>query len=226
MKTRGFLQASEAELKEEICRVMKLLYYRGLVSALGGNVSARVPGSKEFWITPSGVFKGALKPEDLIKLDLEGKRIEGSMKPSIEWPMHAAIYRARPDVNAVVHAHNPYTLGLTLAGIELKPVSIEAIMLIGKKVEVLPFAFPGTEKLARLVGKHVAKGAKALILRNHGVVAIGTNLLEAEAVVEVLEEISISQYIALSLGKEPPMVPVESTELFEGTQEAEQDIRS
>jgi len=208
-----FSLVSEDELKEEICRVMRALYERGLITALGGNVSARVPGAKEFWITPSGVFKGAVEPDDLVKLDLEGNIVEGILRPSIERLMHAAIYRVRPDVNAVVHAHNPYTLGLALAGVELKPVSDEAVMVL-RRVEIVPFAFPGTDKLANLVAEYAAKGARALVLQNHGVVAMGANLLEAEAIVETMEEVAIAQYVAMSLGKEPRTIPEKDVELY------------
>ena len=202
---------SEDELKKEICRVMKALYQRGLVSALGGNVSARMPGAKEFWITPSGVFKGAVEPKDLVKLDLRGNIIDGRLRPSIEWPTHAAVYRVRPDVNAIVHAHNPFTLGLALAGIGIKPISVEAVMMLGK-VEIVPFAFPGTNELAKLVEKYAQSGARALILQNHGVLAMASNLVEAEAVAEVLEEVSIAQYVAMSLGKEPLTIPERDVE--------------
>ena len=204
---------TEEELKEEICRVMKALYNRGLVSALGGNVSARIPGSNEFWITPSGVFKGDLAPEDLVKLDLDGNIVEGLLKPSIESPFHAAIYKARPDVNAVVHAHNPYTLGLALAGIPIKPITVEEVMVL-RKVEVVPFAFPGTEELAKLVGEAASKGARAIILQNHGIVALGSNLIEAEAIAETLEEVAVAQFVCYALGKEPPLIPEKELELY------------
>jgi len=69
---------------------------------LSDNISARVPGSNEFWITPSGIFKGELNPDDLVKLDLDGNIIDGFLRPSIEWPLHAAIYRVRQD-DALVH---------------------------------------------------------------------------------------------------------------------------
>jgi len=84
----------EEQIKKDICKVMRNLFERGLVSALGGNVSARVPGAKEFWITPSGIFKGELTPDDLIKLDFDGNIVEGIGRPSIEWPLHAAIYKS------------------------------------------------------------------------------------------------------------------------------------
>ncbi len=204
---------SEDEIKSEITRVMKALYERGLVSALGGNVSARVPGANEFWITPSGVFKGAVNVDDLVKVDLDGNVVEGVLRPSTETPFHAAIYKVRPDVNAVIHAHNPVTLGLALAGVNLKPISVEAIMTL-RKVEVVPFAFPGTDQLAKLVSEAALKGARAIILMNHGVVGMGANLLEAEAVVETLEEVAMAQFVAMALGKEPPVIPEKDVELY------------
>lgn len=204
---------SEEEIKREIIRVIKVLYERGMITALGGNVSARLPGRNEFWITPSQVFKGALTVEDIVKVDLDGNLIEGYLKPSIETPMHAAIYKVRPEVNAVVHAHNPYTLGIALAGIPILPITDEAVILL-RKVEVVPFGFPGTDKLANYVSEALKKGAKAIILQNHGVVGIGYNLLEAEAIVELMEAISKIIFMCYVLGKKPPLIPEEDIELF------------
>ena len=209
----GLSLGSEEDLKKEIIRVMRALYERGLVSALGGNVSARLPGASEFWITPSGVFKGALTEDDLVKVDLDGNVVEGFLRPSTETPFHAAIYKVRPDVNAVVHAHNPITLGLALAGVNIKPISVEAVMTL-RKVEVVPFAFPGTDQLAKLVAEAALKGARAIILMNHGVIGMGANLLEAEAVVETLEEVATAQFVAMALGKEPPTIPERDVELY------------
>ncbi|MEM1561313.1 MAG: class II aldolase/adducin family protein, partial [Ignisphaera sp.] len=193
------LEIPEEQIKNDICKVMKNLFSRGLVSALGGNVSARIPNSKEFWITPSGIYKGELVPDDLIKLDLDGNIVDGFGRPSIEWPIHAAIYRVRQDVNAVVHAHNPVTLGLALAGIGLKPITVEAVMVL-RRIEIVPFAFPGTDQLAKLVAEKAALGTRALILQNHGIIAMGANLYEAEAVAETLEEVAMAQFVSMALG--------------------------
>ena len=205
--------SKEEEVKKEICRVIGSLYRRGLITALGGNVSARLPGAQEFWITPSGVFKGGLTPNDLVKLDLECNVVEGVLKPSIEAPFHAAIYRVRSDVNAVVHAHNPFVVGLNLAGVPIKPITVEGVIVL-KRIDVIPFAFPGTDKLAKLVEEAISKGGKALILQNHGVVAVGVNLVEAEAIVEALEEVAIAQFVCYALGKEPPLIPKEEVEIY------------
>jgi len=204
---------SEEEIKREIIRVMKVLYTRGLISALGGNVSARLPNSKEIWITPSGIFKGDLHDEDLVKIDLDGNVIEGFMRPSIEWPLHVAIYKKRPDVNAIVHAHNPFTTGLAIAGIELKPITVESVITL-RKVPIVPYAYPGTDELAELVAKHI-EGARALILQNHGVIGVGYNLVEAETIVETLEEVAITQFVALltSEKKKLRLIPYKDREL-------------
>lgn len=207
-----FTFGSEEELKEEICKTMRRLFNRGLISALGGNISARLPNANEFWITPSGVFKGELEPEDLVKVSLEGNVIEGFLRPSVETPFHAAIYRRRADVSAVIHSHNPITTGLALAGIEIKPVTIEAAAVL-RRVKVVPWAFPGTERLARLIGEHI-EGARALVLMNHGVIGVGSNLLEAEAIVETLEEVATAQFIASLFRRDIPLIPEEDMELI------------
>lgn len=202
---------SEEKLKEEICRVMRRLFNRGLVSALSGNISARLPGANEFWITPSGVFKGEIESEDLLKVNLDGKVISGVLKPSIETPFHATIYRKRTDVNAIIHSHNPIATGLALAGIEIKPVTVEAAIIL-RKVKIVPWAPPGTDKLANLIGEHIVD-SRALILMNHGVIGVGRNLLEAEAIVEALEEASLIQFIALLFRKDLPIIPEEDTRI-------------
>ncbi len=110
-------QSSEEKLKTELAACVRGLFAKGLVSSGGGNHSARMPGSNEIWITPSGYPRSHTRPEDLIKIDLNGNVLAGSLRPSIEVPFHTEIYKRRPDVNAVVHTHSPYTQGITLAGV-------------------------------------------------------------------------------------------------------------
>jgi len=191
--------SEELTVKEDICKTMAALYGRGLIAATGGNVSARISGMKEFWITPSRIFKGELDTPSLVKINLEGNVIEGYEKPSAEIPMHRAIYKNRQDVNAVIHAHNPVATGLALAGIEIEPVTIEAVLTLGK-VPIVPFTYPGTESLARAVVKYLP-GVRALILQNHGVVGLGFDLVEAKTIVETLEEVAQTQWVAYHFGK-------------------------
>jgi len=185
------------DLRLELTKVMRILYERKYISSLSGNASVREPGSSEFWITPSGVFKGALKPSDIIKMNVDGRVLEGRLKPSSEWRFHAAIYRKRKDVNAVIHAHNPITVGLTMAGITIKPVTAEGILFL-RKIKIIPYAPPGSQELAGKVAKGI-EDCNALILERHGVIAVGRNLVEAEVIVETLEDEALIHFITYIL---------------------------
>ncbi len=190
--------SEDAELRREIARVARRLYERKLISALAGNVSARPRGASYFWITPSGVFKGELSEVSLIKVDLEGSILEGSLRPSIEWRMHALIYKRREDVSAVVHAHNPVATALSALG-EGVFAEVEESILVGK-VAVVPPAPPGSLELAEMVADAIAeRRASLVVLQRHGVVAIGESPLEAEARVEALEEAAVSLALEILL---------------------------
>jgi L-fuculose-phosphate aldolase len=188
--------------QKEIVKTMRLLYEKNLITPTGGNVSARVRGSDSFWITPTGHFKGALKLRDLVKVTLEGKR-SGRLKPSVETPLHLEIYRTRNDVSAVIHAHNPITLGATLAGIEIKPVTPEGVIFVGE-VPVAPFETPGTEDLAHRVVE-ILKSHQVAVMQNHGVVAVGRNLLEALNRLEIVEMTALIMTVAHIWGATPSL---------------------
>jgi L-fuculose-phosphate aldolase len=178
-------KGNELILKEEIVKTMGRLYDKNLVTPTGGNVSARLHGSHHFWVTPSGQFKGALKARDIVKVALEGKGFLGRLRPSVETPLHSKIYHVRNDVCAVIHAHSPVTLGVTLAGIEIKPVTPEGVLFVGE-VPVAEFETPGTEDLADRVVE-MLKSHQVAVMQNHGVVAVGRNLLEALNRLEIVE---------------------------------------
>jgi len=199
MEDRGKFLSQDEGLKQEIVRMTSLLYDRGLITAVGGNVSARNAGAKEFWITPSNLFKKDVTPGDLVKCDLQAKVVKGLMKPSIETPFHAAIFRRREDVNAVVHAHNPIATALGVAGVEIEPVTMEGALLLGE-VPIVPFKNPGTSALAEAVAEHIV-GHRALILKNHGVIGVGYELVEAMSAVEILEEAATIMYVSKIFGK-------------------------
>jgi len=187
----------EEEIKAEICNVMKNLYEKNLVASLGGNVSARLPGKEYFWITPTTKFKAGLKPEDLLKVSVNGELIEGKLRPSSETKFHAAIYFVRNDVNAVVHAHNPISTALASLGIEIKPITVNAVLTLGK-LKVLEYETPGSKELAEKIRANVGN-SNVLILGNHGVVGLGKDLAEAANFVEMLEEVSKINLIAFLL---------------------------
>ena len=119
------------QIKQEICEVGHRLYAHGFVAANDGNISVKV-GENEFYCTPTGVSKGSLTPDMIIKIDAEGNKIEGNLNPSSEIKMHLRVFRERPDVNAVVHAHPPVATAFTVAGIPLdRYILPEAVLTIG-----------------------------------------------------------------------------------------------
>ncbi|RLE50688.1 MAG: class II aldolase/adducin family protein [Candidatus Methanomethylicota archaeon] len=187
------------KLKEKLISGLNTLHLKGLITGIEGNISVRIAGFDQMWITPSGPYKPWIKEEDLIRMKFDGEVVEGRHKPSIEWKMHAEIYKRRNDVNAIVHAHNPFTLGLTLAGVNLEPITAEAALIIDKLGKVA-FAYPGSEELAKKVGEEFEKGKNAVILENHGVVCSGTTLEEALSIAEVLEEVAIALFVSKMLG--------------------------
>lgn len=180
-------------IKQDIVTVMRNLYRRGLVSALSGNISVRVPNSNHIWITPSGIYKAEIKTDDIIKMDLNGNIIEGHHKPSSEWRFHVAIYKTRPDIMAVVHTHNLHVLILDLLNMKLDPELLVESRYYIKGIEYVPIAEPGSEQLARYVAEKLSDNVNVLVLRNHGVVALGTNIYEAETIAETIEDLAIVQ---------------------------------
>jgi len=173
------------DLWEELCRVCRLLYDRGYVAGHDGNVSLRLPDGN-LLLTPSGVSKGRLEPEMLVVCDLEGNVLEGDRYPSSETPMHLEVYRQRPDVGAVVHAHPVMATAFSVCrkGLE-EPFLIETISGLGA-VPVAPYALPSTHEVPESIRPFV-KDHNAVLLANHGALTWGRDLWEAFGRMEVLE---------------------------------------
>ncbi|MBC7227971.1 MAG: class II aldolase/adducin family protein, partial [Thermoflexales bacterium] len=191
--------------RAEMVRAINELYQLGLITATGGNVSVRLEGREECWITPSQLYKGDLRPELMVRIDLAGNVLEENVPaPSSEWPMHTAIYRARPGVGAVVHAHAPYATILALSGLPFLPITTEAAFL--GEVPVVPFIMPGTRELAEAVVKAMGKSPVCL-LQNHGVVVAATSLRRACNILEVVERTAQLIWGCYAVGKKPPTLP-------------------
>src|SRR5512136_1973698 len=141
-------KASESRLRRDLVEVCRRLHDRRLVGAGEGNVSCRLPGGR-LLVTPSGANKGHLRPSDLVVVDRSGAAVRGRGRPSTELAMHLAAYAARPDVQAVVHAHPLTAVAFTVAGTpppnDLLP---EAVLVLGS-IAVAPFATPGTDEVPR-----------------------------------------------------------------------------
>ncbi len=193
----------EQQLREEICLVGKEMYQYKFVDGTAGNISARLD-SNHILITPSGLSKGFMKPEQLIIIDMDGNRVDhidetARLNPSTETPMHLEAYKRRSDVNGVVHAHPPYAVALTMAGINMQTYTIpEAIILLGA-VPNAPYATPATpedrEVIEQLVVNH-----DAIMLSFHGSLTVGKDVWQAFMRLETLEHTAHLTYLVHQLG--------------------------
>ena len=167
----------------------------GFTSPVSGNHSFRIQNKNAMWITPSGIPRYNLQVKDLVKVQLEtGKSVDGSrLKPSIEWYMHVSIYKKLgKEVNAIIHTHSPYTLGIAISTDNLQHVIEEAKIVVGNPV-IIPNKPSGSIELANTVSKafenYTKEGqVRAVIIRNHGVVSVGEDIHTARTVIEALEE--------------------------------------
>ena len=141
------------------------------------------------WITPSGIPRYNLKEKDLVKVNLETMKARGRLKPSTEWHMHEAVYKRLEDINAIVHTHSPYTLAIAISQYEysFQHIIEEAKMIVGDPV-IISNKPSGSIDLASAVSESFDKKTRAVIIKNHGVVAVGKHIHQARAVIESLEE--------------------------------------
>ena len=200
------------EEREAVCRVGKLLYDRGYVAANDGNISVRV-GEGRRLITPSGVSKGRMTPDMLLVTDLDGTVIEGNRHPSSEGKMHLEVYRGRPDVNAVVHAHPPVSTAFAVCrrGLET-PYLSELVAGLGQVPCTPSFAMLSTEEVPQSVRPYLADH-NALLLANHGALAWGGDLWEAFDRLETVEHTAKIVLNAQLLGGGIPLTEEEVVRL-------------
>ena len=176
---------SPFEIKKEICDIGKRIYDHGFVAANDGNISVKV-GPNEYYCTPTGVSKGYMTPDMIIKIDGEGNKIDGRLNPSSEIKMHMRVYKERPDVNAVVHAHPPVATAFTVAGVELDQYILpEAILTIGN-VPTCDYGMPSTMEIPESLMPYIQKH-DAFLLKNHGALTVGNTLIRACFTMEEVE---------------------------------------
>ena len=186
------------DIRDEVVRTVEEMYAHGLITSTGGNVSVRIPGKDEMWITPNSSFKGALRPDMLVRVDLEGNPMGDSpYAPSSERMIHCAVYRNSPNVGAVIHSHAPKATILGLAGLPFLPISTEAAFI--GEIPRVPFIMPGTVELADAV----------VIMQNHGLIVGGQNLRHAMDMTLIIEQTADNLIACHMLGKTPPVLPDE-----------------
>ena len=179
-------------LSEQIAYFMCRLYKCGLTTTSGGNISARC-GDKVL-ITPSATDKGRMTADQIGTLDMDCNIVGKNFKPTIESRMHMGIYKRRPDVQAVVHAHPVYASAFAASKrrISIKYLA-EAFVVLGK-IAYAPYACMGSNELAQIVGD-AAEKSDCIVMRNHGIIALGKNLLQAFDRLEVLENAAKTTFI-------------------------------
>jgi L-fuculose-phosphate aldolase len=191
---------SEKRHRREICAAGRWIHERHFAPATDGNLSVRLDGWRVL-TTPTCVSKGMMKPEDLVVTDLQGARISGKRSPSTELAMHLLIYRLRPDVGAICHAHPPIATGFAAAGLALdKPILSEAVFALGC-VPLAAYGTPGTTELCDSI-EPLLRDYDAILLANHGVVTWGPDLLTAFFRMETVEHFAEVALVTRLLGQQ------------------------
>lgn len=199
-------------VKADIVEVGRRLYMKGLVAASDGNISARI-GNDRIVATPTGLSKGYMSPEMMITLNMDGKKLCGTLKPSSELKMHLEVYRQRPDVLAVVHAHPPVATAFAVAGKALdSPVLPEIILTVGT-VPLAAYGTPSTEEVPASIRPFLEKH-DALLLKNHGALTLGTDLFNALYKMESVEHFALISLYAELLGGKQELSPGEVKKLL------------
>ena len=191
---------SEYEVRKMICEVGRRIYQKDFIAANDGNISVKI-NDKEVICTPTGVSKGFMTPDMLIKVNMEGEVIQGNgnFRPSSEIKMHLRVYKKRPDVKSVVHAHPPYATGFAVVGKELRaPILPEAVIALGW-VPIAEYGTPSTDEIPDAVEKYL-NNYDALLLENHGALTYGSDLMNAYFKMESLEYYAKLMFITTQLG--------------------------
>ena len=201
------------KLKEQLVASAQELTHKGYLMATGGNISIHPANSDVFVITPSNFDYLKMKPQDVCLLDMSLNQLEGELKPSVEAGMHCAIYKARPDVHAIVHTHQVYASALTLIKAPIPALFDEQVRFLGRSVEIIPYAPSGTGMLSNTVAKHVRGNNNAYLMQNHGAVVFGHDMERAIHNVEILEKCSLAYLIALCSEEKVNKIPLAIREI-------------
>ncbi len=198
------------EAARAIVRCCRRLWQAGLIGGADGNVSVRL-GPDRILVTPSGLLKADLSPDDLVEVDLAGRHRRGRRRATSELDLHLCIFRHDPGCNAVVHAHPPFATAHAVSGVPIEAEALpELLLLLGRSVPIAPFAVPGTPAVGESVVPFVP-GHRAALLANHGAVTWGADLAIAQIRMESLEHGARILAAARALGPIRPL-PAEAVD--------------
>jgi L-fuculose-phosphate aldolase len=183
---------------DQIVTIMNRLYYYGMTTMTGGNLSVK-DSDGTVWISPSGVDKGSLRREDIVQIKPDGQII-GIHKPSVEYPFHLGVYKKRPDLGAVLHAHPPALIAFSLVRKAPDTSIIPDARILCGDIAIAAYACPGSAKLGENISGEFEKGVNTVLLENHGVVVGAKNLFSAFMRFETLDYLARLQINAGTLG--------------------------
>ena len=192
--------SGESTLRADIVEVGRRMYARGYTASNDGNISVRLE-SDRLLMTPKSVCKGFMTPEMMCITDLEGRKLQGDRDPSSEMLMHLEVYRQRPDVQAVVHAHPPTATGFAVAGIPLDRAVLAEVLTTLGSIPIAEYATPSTKELPLAVRKYI-KAHDGMLLANHGALTVGGDLYGAYYKMETIEHFAKISLVARLLGRE------------------------
>jgi L-fuculose-phosphate aldolase len=191
---------NERQHRDEIVRYGRMLHEQFFVAATDGNLSVRLEDGTVL-CSPTCIGKGMMEPDDLVVVDMDGRKLRGQRVASSEIAMHLLIYRLRPDVNAVVHAHPPTATGYAAAGLSLSQPLVSEIVITLGEVPLAPYATPGTPELSDSL-RPLIPGHDAILMANHGVVTYCENLTSAYMKMETVEHFAKIALVTQQLGKQ------------------------
>jgi L-fuculose-phosphate aldolase len=198
---------------QEIVQFGRLLHENGFVAATDGNLSVRLD-SQRLLVTPTCISKGRMRASDMVIVNMEGKRLSGARRVSSEIGMHLLIYRLRPDVQGIVHAHPPTATGFAASGYDLnRPLVCEVVVGLGA-IPLARYGTPGTPELTEAL-EPLIPGHDAILMANHGVVTFGSSLESAYMKMETVEHFAKIALVTHLLGNEQPLGEKEVQKLLE-----------
>lgn len=202
---------TEQNLRLRLVRICRMLHQKNLIAAMDGNVSVKFGDG--LLTTPSGVHKGFLEEDQLLVVDWNGRVVTGQGQPTSELAMHLAVYRLRPEVEAVVHAHPPLATAFSIAGISLEDFVLPEVVMTLGVIPTAAYATPATEEVPAAIADLI-RNHDALILERHGALTVGQDLMEAYNKMEKLEHSALIIFAALQLGKVQGLPPREVDKLM------------
>jgi L-ribulose-5-phosphate 4-epimerase len=208
------MKTKEYDSRKLIFDMAKRCYRDGILTMSNGNISVYDPESGIMTITPSSVHYEELELEDIVQMQLDGTKINGKRKPSSEWRMHSVVYSELKEVRAQIHTHSPYAASFSVNKMNIPVIMIEMAAVLGGSIKVADFAMPGTFD----VGVNTVKALherNACLLQNHGLLAVGENLVKAYERAVCLEEAAHIYSLALNNG-DITVIPDEIAEKIRG----------